>query len=304
MLSTAKAIAAISLGFLASPAACEQELCTGQTCSAETAHQGKAVLDQPTKVFEKSKDPYSESQDILVARKKLLNAGGELNGVAIVDLDSGMKGLALFTDMPAGAPLVFVPKELLLDSDRAYKLPVVQYLVEEGIFNQIRKVKKDVLATTVLLLHEQYLGDESEWKWFLDTLPQSMEEHPLLYTPDEIHLLDGTQAQARIASTHHSLRKAYKLISDSVEGFSDRHSWAQFLHAYLLVATRSFVSTEGTKPTTMAPLADMANHSTQANAEWVFAIRDRAYDKKKSKGGYNDHASGLVLYISDALEAH
>ena len=208
-----------------------------------------------------------------------------------------MHGIALFTEMPAGAPVVFIPKELLFDSDRAYKLPLVQYLVEEGIFDQIRNIKNDVLATTVLLLHEQHLGDQSEWKWFLDTLPKSFEEHPLLYNPDEIHLLDGTQAQARIASKHHALKKAYKLITENVEGFSERHSWDQFVHAYLLVATRSFVSTEGTKPTTMAPLADMANHSTAANAQWVFAIRDRNFNNNKPKGGYNDHASGLVLYI-------
>ena len=109
----------------------------------------------------------------MTARKKILKAGGELNGVAVVELDSGMNGIALFTEMPAGAPVVFIPKELLFDSDRAYKLPLVQYLVEEGIFDQIRNIKNDVLATTVLLLHEQYLGDQSEWKWFLDTLPKS-----------------------------------------------------------------------------------------------------------------------------------
>ena len=68
-------------------------------------------------------------------RKKLLAAGGELNGVAVVEIEPGMNGLIADHDMPGGAPLAFVPKQLLFTSDLAYKLPLVEYMRQEGLLN-------------------------------------------------------------------------------------------------------------------------------------------------------------------------
>ena len=173
---------------------------------------------------------------------------------------------------------------------------------EQGLLHQSQMLKPDVLATAVLLLHEQYLGDESEWKWFLDTQPKQFPAHPLRYGDEEIRLLDGTQVQSRLASEHRALRKTYKAMSEGVEEFGERHSWDQFLHAYLLVTTRSFVAND-TKATTMAPYVDMLNHQTPANAEWVFGIHDRSFSASRpAAGNIEDYASGFILYIPDPVQ--
>ena len=65
-------------------------------------------------------------------RKKILTDGGELNGVVVVEIEPGMNGLVVDVDMPSGAPLAFVPKNLLFTSDLAYELPLVDYTKEDG----------------------------------------------------------------------------------------------------------------------------------------------------------------------------
>lgn len=47
---------------------------------------------------------------MLKVRDKLLSDGGELNGVAVVEIEPGMNGLVATNYMPGGAPLAFVPK--------------------------------------------------------------------------------------------------------------------------------------------------------------------------------------------------
>ena len=68
-------------------------------------------------------------------RKKILADGGELNGVVVVEIEPGMNGLVVDVDMPSGAPLAFVPKNLLFTSDLAYELPLVDYTKEHGYLN-------------------------------------------------------------------------------------------------------------------------------------------------------------------------
>ena len=61
--------------------------------------------------------------------------------------------------------------------------------------------------------------------------------------------------------------------------------------------------TDGSKATTMAPFVDMANHGQPANAEWVFGIHDRNFDRAApNRGTYDDYASGFILYNPDPIK--
>ena len=139
MLSTAKAIAAISFSLFASPADCQQastESCSDAMCTAFSQGQNNAFPSPPSQGSKyQIKDPFAERPEINKLRKKLLDAGGELNGVAVVEIEPGVNGLIADHDMPGGAPLAFVPKQLLLTSDLAYKLPLVEYMKEQGLLN-------------------------------------------------------------------------------------------------------------------------------------------------------------------------
>ena len=97
MLSTAKAIAAISFSLFVSPADCQQassESCSDAMCTAFSQDQNNAFPSQPSQGSKyQIKDPFAERPEMNKLRKKLLAAGGELNGVAVVEIEPELRGI-------------------------------------------------------------------------------------------------------------------------------------------------------------------------------------------------------------------
>jgi len=167
--------------------------------------------------------------------------------------------------------VLFVPRNLLMTSDLAKLSEIGKAIIKSGV--ELRS-KHSYLAAYLLQERE---NQNSEWKPYIDILPEEHVTIPLFFQEDCERELKGSIALRKMKDRVDSLQAEYDNICEYVPQFR-RFSHKDFVWARLVVITRIFgMVIDGIKTDGLVPMADMLNHKRPRETRWTYA---------QEKGGF------------------
>lgn len=107
------------------------------------------------------------------------------------------------------------------------------------------------------------------WQPYADVMPESFPEHPLFFSPTELEYLKGSYTLPMIQEQQNWLAYEYKQVLTCL---AKGHAFTaqEFAWARCIVMTRTYtVTIYEEKSLAMVPLADMLNHSNEADVIWT-----------------------------------
>jgi len=163
-------------------------------------------------------------------------------------------------EIPANSPVLFVPSDMILSSNKAVeefgRLEDAEILITS--LNAESEFRHYYLMLKILAEWER--GDESPWFPWLNSLPRyyanAASMTPFCYKclPSLMALL----AMKERANMNHLRVKRVPFLSEETKGKADLWVWA-----YQIVYTRSFEANNGSGDLCIAPMADYFNHGTE-----------------------------------------
>lgn len=178
--------------------------------------------------------------------------------------DGSRLDISLMTteDIPAGSPILYVPNEMILSSNKAI-----------GEFGQLEDIEKIIYSLNaeselrqfylmIKILAEWQNGDESPWYYWLNSLPRyysnAASMTPFCYTclPS---LMEQLALKER-SNMNHLIVKQVPFLDIATWGNADLWVWA-----YQIVYTRSFEADDGSGDLRIVPMGDYFNHGTETN---------------------------------------
>ena len=177
-------------------------------------------------------------------------------------------------DIPAESPVLFVPNEMILSSNKA---------VEE--FGRLEDAEKLIISLNAgQELRQYYLmlkilaewegGEDSPWYPWLNSLPRYFQNAasmtPFCYKC--LPSLMATLAMEERANLNHLQVKRVPFFSDNIKGYSDLWIWA-----YQIVYTRSFDANDGSGDLRIVPVADYINHGTETETSMGYDEEGNCY---------------------------
>jgi len=163
-------------------------------------------------------------------------------------------------DIPANSPVLFVPSEMILSSNKAVeefgRLEDAEKLITS--LNAESQFRQYYLMLKILVEWER--GDESPWFPWLNSLPRYYSNAASM-TPFCYKCLPSLMASLAMkerANLNHLQVKRVPFLSEETRGNANLWVWA-----YQIVYTRSFDADNGTGDLCIAPMADYFNHGTE-----------------------------------------
>ncbi|KAL3521003.1 hypothetical protein ACH5RR_019152 [Cinchona calisaya] len=168
-------------------------------------------------------------------------------------------GRALYASkrIRAGDCILRVPYSVQLAPDN---LPPQIYSLFGDEVSNIAKV-------AVLLLHEQKMGQKSEWAPYISRLPQPSEMHStLIWSDDELEMIRKSGLYLETIKQRNHIEKQFMAIKPALDQFPQCFgdvSLTDFAYAHALVTSRAWESSRGVS---MIPFADFINHDGTSKA--------------------------------------
>ncbi|CAG0883803.1 unnamed protein product [Cyprideis torosa] len=185
-------------------------------------------------------------------------SGGRVRLKLVWFPQTSCRGLMAMENVPAGSVLFRIPSSVILLPQQAppptapaapHPTPPLPLLFPEE-------------ALTFRLLLEDRKGSESNWNWYLRTLPRDFSSHPLSH-PHLSEFLEGELKEDFQKECQRANRCYAKLRTQ----FSDRSlTYSEFLWAWLCVLTRA-VHVPGFDTQAMVPMLDLVNHDPFVSTE-------------------------------------
>ena len=234
--------------------------------------------------------------------------------------ESSGRGLLARRSINEGDELLIIPMDLCLTKGSARKA-LGKDAITEGM--------NEYLSIACQLIHERYvMGDDSEYRSYLDVLPEVDEVNPTFTWSDEdLDFLQGSPVVPATRSLQAKLRREYDaLLGDESTGlcdkFPDRFPRSAFTYdawvwAFTMLFSRAIRlrNLRDGEALAMVPYADLINHSPMSGAyvdaretgDWLFKTgeeevilyAERGYRKMEQiyiSYGPKSNADLLLLY--------
>jgi len=165
-------------------------------------------------------------------------------------------------EIPANSPVLFVPNEMILSSNKAVeefgRLEDAEKLITS--LNAKSEFRQYYLMLKILVEWER--GEESPWFPWLNSLPRyysnAASMTPFCYKC--LPTLMAALAMKERANLNHLQVKRVPFLSEETRGNANLWIWA-----YQVVYTRSFEANNGSGDLCIAPMADYFNHGTDTD---------------------------------------
>jgi histone-lysine N-methyltransferase SETD3 len=170
---------------------------------------------------------------------------------------------------------------------------------ESPIGNKILNSNIDLLSPkhcflSVLLLQEK-INPNSNWKHYLEILPKFYYNFPVFYKEDEIKELVGSPFLDLINQKTIDIKSDYDSIIKAVPELN-KFTFEEFMEMRMVVSSRIFgIKIAGKKTDCLAPLADMLNHKRPRQTQWYFSDDIKSFIIKATQDIESDEQ---VIFIN------
>jgi len=193
------------------------------------------------------------------------SSGGNLEGLKVVQ-EGGGYGLISSKNLNEDNILADVERKILLSYDERKE--------NSRLLELILQVPEELwsLRLGLKLLAERVHSDSLYWP-YIRHLPMSFPGIPLFFSPQEVQALQYLPIQEQIKRRSLFLQK---MTDELIPNYADVFSYVGVNinilgWAMVAVSTRAFRMNGKSRPASMVPLIDMANHNTDFNAKVVLS---------------------------------
>lgn len=191
------------------------------------------------------------------------------------DVDGYLDVSAMTTqDIPANTPVLYIPNEMILSSNKAMEefgrlADAEEIIVANGFESELRQ-----FYLMIKILVEIERGQDSAWFPWLNSLPRfysngaSMTPFCYRCIPP---LLTSLCQKEREKLTNLAVKRV-PCISEETKGNDELWKWA-----FQVVYTRGFEATDGSEDFCIVPMADMLNHGVETEVELVYDEAGNCY---------------------------
>lgn len=185
--------------------------------------------------------------------------GATFPSVKIEISDDGREARA-GAPIKAGALIMHIPQSLMITSQRAKESEIGRLIAS----NTCHITDNGYMAAYLL----DFKRDGGFWQPYLDALPQDFPDHIYFYDESELDYLKGCYMLPRIRRRRARLDFEYYQMRSCLpeeKAFTrEEYAWARCA----VLSRVHAVTTSGKSGSALIPLADMLNHSADANVNW------------------------------------
>lgn len=187
--------------------------------------------------------------------------GANLPALKIGKAANGVRGVYAHEPVVEGELVIHIPRSAIITLDVAKQSATGKLITAHGAN------VSDYGYMAAFLLEVKREG--GFWQPYLDVMPSGFSEHPLFFSTEELDYLQGSYTLPMVKEQQNWLTYEYKQVIDCLPK-GQHFSAAEFAWARCTVMTRTYTITiYDEKSLGMVPLADMLNHSNEADVVWT-----------------------------------
>lgn len=169
-----------------------------------------------------------------------------------------------------GENVMLIPKKLLINSSKIEKTSVGRQILR--LFQKETELTKAIINITVYILFcsVDYTGYTKFWDPYIEIFPKNLDHIPLFWSKTHLKYLKGSHILINIRDRLKKIRNEYNILKKNIKDFK-LFTFDMYKHVRCLVSSRNFrLNIDGVTCSTMVPLADMLNHSSNALTRWFY----------------------------------
>ena len=169
-----------------------------------------------------------------------------------------------------GENVMLIPKKLLINSSKIEKMPVGRQILR--LFQKESELTKAIIniTTYILFCSVDYTGYTKFWDPYFEIFPKNLDHIPLFWSKAQLKYLKGSHILVNIRDRLRKIRNEYNILKKNIKDFT-LFTFDMYKHVRCLVSSRNFrLNIDGVNCSTMVPLADMLNHSSDALTRWFY----------------------------------
>ena len=177
----------------------------------------------------------------------------------------------------SGEDVMLIPKKLIITSLKVEKTQVGRQILK--LFERETELTKAIINITVYILYcsVDYTGYTKFWDPYLEILPKDLGHIPLFWNKKHLSYLKGSHLLANIRDRLKKIRNEYNILKKNVKDFN-LFTFHTYKHVRCLVSSRNFrLNIDGNYCSSMVPLADMLNHSSDSMTRWFYNNKLASY---------------------------
>lgn len=197
----------------------------------------------------------------------LLNDGTtKLNKLYIKSYSSDSRGVCALEHIYNNEIILQVPLQYIITSEIARNSTIGQLIIQSNI-----SLNSSHTFLACYLLYEKYINADTQWKYYLQCLPEHYTNMPIFYSGDMVtKYLTGSFTVQKINDRINELYDEYTNLCNKIS-MCKQFTLDQFIWARLVVITRIFGLVINERKTDgLVPLADLLNHKRPRETSWNF----------------------------------
>jgi len=184
----------------------------------------------------------------------------------------------------SGEDVMLIPKKLIITSLKVKRTPVGRQIIK--LFERETELTKAIIniSTYILFCSVDYTGYTKFWDPYLEILPKDLGHIPLFWDKQHLGYLKGSHLLVNIRDRLRTIRNEYNILKKNVTDFN-LFTFHMYKHVRCLVSSRNFrLNINGNYCSSMVPLADMLNHSSDAMTRWFYNNKLSSYQMVSKRG--------------------
>lgn len=217
--------------------------------------------------------------------------GINMSNIKIEMGENNERRVVSINPIKTGDNVMLIPKKLLIMSSKIEKMPVGRQILK--LFQRESELTKAIINISVYILFcsVDYTGYTKFWDPYFEIFPKDLYHIPLFWNKAHLKYLKGSHILSTIRDRLRKIRNEYNILKKGIKDFN-LFTFEMYKHVRSLVSSRNFrLNIDGVSCSTMVPLADMLNHSSEALTRWFYNNSLNSY-QMVSKGNI---ATGMEI---------
>ena len=196
--------------------------------------------------------------------------GINMKNISIEIGENNERKVVSLSPLKSGDNVMLIPKKLLIMSSKIERSSVGRKILQ--LFQRESELTKAIVNMTVYILFcsVDYTGYTKFWDPYFEILPKNLNHIPLFWDKEDLKYLKGSSILLDIRDRLKKIRSEYNILKKNIKDFK-LFNFETYKHVRCLVSSRNFrLNIDNTYSSTMVPLADMLNHSSDAPTRWFY----------------------------------
>ncbi|KAL7575687.1 hypothetical protein ACA910_011504 [Epithemia clementina (nom. ined.)] len=182
--------------------------------------------------------------------------------------ESEMRGIHAKTHIPPNTVCMSIPRRCLITVEMGQATSIGQAIYHSDLDLD---APKHIYLMIYILWDRKVHGNNSFFAPYYDTLPKTLHNMPIFWTPEELAELQGSYLLHQIADRNQAIAEDYYTICAVAPQLRQICTLNEFKWARMCVCSRNFgLQIDGHRTSALVPHADMLNHYRPRETKWTF----------------------------------